>query len=169
MQLRPVGYVGKPRVARDVSDRPSYAGKHRRCTDDQILIHRRAGQGSIVPWKVRSLRQRCQMNVRTVVTTRLTSGVVMARPDRKPHPDPGTRALPPGRRPGRRRRTLMDVWFRGRRCWIGSGVWPVRGVVTSNLVTARSSADLKTVARRCRISFAIRGVRLRTADFSLIA
>jgi len=67
----------------------------------------------------------------------------MARPDRKPHPDPGTRALPPGRRPGRRRRTLMDVWFRGRRCWIGSGVWPVRGVVTSNLVTARSSADLK--------------------------
>jgi hypothetical protein len=31
MQLRPVGYVGKPRVARDVSDRPSYAGKHRRC------------------------------------------------------------------------------------------------------------------------------------------
>jgi hypothetical protein len=32
MQLRPVGYVRKPPVVRDVSDRPSYAREHRRCT-----------------------------------------------------------------------------------------------------------------------------------------
>jgi hypothetical protein len=84
--------------------------------------------------------------------------VVMARPGRKPyrhcrpHSDPGTRVYPnPAETPSRRQlpsprpatRTLMDVWFRGPRCWIGSNVWPVRGVVTSNVITARSSADLK--------------------------
>jgi hypothetical protein len=40
-------------------------------------------------------------------------------------------------------RTLLDVWLRWRRCWIGSGVWPVRPRLTSNVITPRSSADLK--------------------------
>jgi hypothetical protein len=42
--------------------------------------------------------------------------------------------------PGRAR----DGWLRGQRwTWIGSGVWPVRPSLTSNVITARSSADLK--------------------------
>ena len=40
-------------------------------------------------------------------------------------------------------RTLLDVWLRWRRCWIGSDLWPVRPRLTSNVITARSSADLK--------------------------
>jgi hypothetical protein len=51
----------------------------------------------------------------------------------------GHEALAP---PGTRRRTRLHGWFRGRRCWIGSGVWPVRPRVTSNVITPRSSADL---------------------------
>jgi hypothetical protein len=40
-------------------------------------------------------------------------------------------------------RTLLDVWLGWRRFWIGSDVWSVRPRVTSSVITARSSADLK--------------------------
>jgi hypothetical protein len=50
--------------------------------------------------------------------------------------------------PGRARphipRRARDGWLRGQRwTWIGSGVWPVRPSLTSNVITARPSADLK--------------------------
>jgi hypothetical protein len=50
--------------------------------------------------------------------------------------------------PGRARPHIpgraIDGWLRGQRwTWIGSGVWPVRPSLTSNVITARSSADLK--------------------------
>jgi hypothetical protein len=50
---------------------------------------------------------------------------------------PSRRHLPPPRPPNR---TL--VGSRGRRIWDGSGVWPVRPRLTSNVITPRSSANL---------------------------
>src|SRR5215216_1287119 len=38
---------------------------------------------------------------------------------------------------------MVDAWLRGRRCWIGSGVWPVQRRVTFSVIAPRPSADLK--------------------------